>query len=102
MRGTSSGPCSYRFALNDSDGPMPSGGITSPTRPFPMKGEGDRPTSDVVSRNPESAGDGACCWAGSHDERPCRHKYDVSTTVLILTPVSRPAANLVARRRREI
>jgi hypothetical protein len=36
------------------DPPIPSGGITTPRRPLPMKGEGERPGSSVVRRKVES------------------------------------------------
>jgi hypothetical protein len=52
--------------MKEADDPMPSGGTTTPMRPFPMNGDGVRATSVVDSRKVVSAGGAGGDCAVSH------------------------------------
>src|SRR5687768_17254198 len=74
---------------------MPSASITTPIRPLPMKGEGDRLGSDVLSRKLESGRVGPC-WAprASGGRLSIQNTPSMTATTLISHPFSRPAAGL--------
>src|SRR5512147_878377 len=81
--------------MNACDPPSPSGGTTTPSRPLPMNGDGERPGSLVERTNAESpVGPGAVTCAPRPAGESARPIQSLAWAAVGRT--AQPAANLIA------